>query len=54
MSDIILMLLEQNQDAECFVFDDNQPLIREILQRHGHQPAMVAYTNQTLVDVARF
>ena len=48
------MLLEQNQDADCFVLDDNQPFIREILHRHGHQPAIVVYTNQTLVDVARF
>ena len=48
------MLLEQNQDADCSVLDNNQPFIREILQRHGHQPAMVAYTNQTITDVARF
>ena len=54
MSDIILMLLEQNQDADCSVLDSNQPFIRDILQRHGHQPAMVAYTNQTIMDVARF
>ncbi len=54
MSDVILMLLEQNQDADVSVLDDSQPFIREILHRHGHQPAMVAYTNQTLEDVARF
>lgn len=54
INDVILMLLEQNQDADCFVLDDNQPFIREILQRHACQPAIVAYTNQTLADVARF
>ena len=54
MSDMILMLLEQNQDADCSVLDDNQPFIREILQRHRHQPAIVAYANQTIADVAWF
>lgn len=54
IKDVILMLLEQNQENDFFILEANQPFIREIVFRQGCQPAVVAFTNQTLTDVLRF
>ena len=48
------MLLEQNQEKDFFIPEQNQPFVREIVFRQGCQPAVVAFTNQTLTDVLRF
>ena len=54
IKDVILMLLEQNQEKDFFISEQNQPFVREIVFRQGCQPAVVAFTNQTLTDVLRF
>ena len=54
INDVILMLLEQNQEKDFFILEENQPFVREVLFRQGCQPAVVAFTNQTLTDVSRF
>ena len=54
LSDLILQILEQRSDKECFVLDDDQPFVRELLCRQGSQPSIVAFTDQTLKDIERF
>ena len=54
ISNVILALLEQNHDSDSVVLDDNQPFIREVIFRHGRQPSIVAFTDQTIKDVSRF
>jgi hypothetical protein len=54
INDVILMLLEQNQEKDFFILEENQLFVREVLFHQGCQPAVVAFTNQTLTDVSRF
>ena len=54
ISNVILALLEQNHGSDSVVLDDNQPFIREVIFRHGRQPSIVAFTDQTIKDVSRF
>ena len=51
---VILMLREQNVEKDFLILEENQPFVREVLFRQGCQPAVVAFTNQTLTDVLRF
>ena len=54
VKDIIMELLRQNAKPHFSVLDRNQPYIREFMLRHGNQPAIVAFLDQTLVDLQRF
>lgn len=54
ISNVIVALLEQNHGSDSYVLDDNQPFLREVIFRHGRQPSIVAFTDQTIKDVSRF
>ena len=52
--DVILMLLEQNQEKDFFHFRRKPAVCQSSVFCQGCQPAVVAFTNQTLTDVLRF
>ena len=54
LKDVILELLSQSTSRDSFVTERAQPFIREFCLRHGNQPSMVSYLNQTLEDMRRF
>lgn len=54
ISNVIVALLEQNHGSDSLVLDDNEPFLREVIFRHGRQPSIVAFTDQTIKDVSRF
>lgn len=48
-----ILTAESNQEADCFILDNNQPFVGEVLLRLGCQPSIVAVNNQMIKDVSR-